>query len=60
VLGTETQPLWLEVADFLGRSIPDVEDCAIDGVGHLLHVQRPEPVARAIAKFLGNHSMAGD
>ena len=60
VLGTETQPLWVDVADFLRTSLPHVEDCTIDGVGHLLHVQRPEPVARAIAKFLDNHSMARD
>jgi pimeloyl-ACP methyl ester carboxylesterase len=45
VLGTETQPLWVDVADFLRSSLPHVEDCTIDGVGHLLHIQRPEPVA---------------
>ena len=60
VLGTETQPLWVDVADFLRRSLPHVEDCTIDGVGHLLHVQRPEPVARAMATFLDSHSMARD
>jgi pimeloyl-ACP methyl ester carboxylesterase len=58
VVGAETQPLWVEVAAFLRTSLPQVEDCTIDGVGHLLHVQRPEPVARAIAKFLDSHSMA--
>jgi pimeloyl-ACP methyl ester carboxylesterase len=58
VLGAETQPLWVEVADFLRSSLPHVEDCAIDGVGHLLHIQRPEPVARGIAEFLGRNSMA--
>jgi pimeloyl-ACP methyl ester carboxylesterase len=57
VLGTETQPLWLEVADFLRSSLPHVEECAIGGIGHLLHIQRPEPVARAIAEFLGRNSM---
>ena len=41
----ETQPLWVEVADFLRSSLPHVEECTIDGVGHLLHIQRPEPVA---------------
>jgi pimeloyl-ACP methyl ester carboxylesterase len=52
VLGAETQPLWVEVAAFLRTAIPHVEDCKIDGAGHLLHVQRPEPVARAMADFL--------
>jgi pimeloyl-ACP methyl ester carboxylesterase len=57
VLGTETQPLWLEVAAFLRSSLPHVEECAIGGIGHLLHIQRPEPVARAMAEFLGRNSM---
>jgi len=57
VLGTQTQPLWVEVADFLRSSLPHVEDCTIDGVGHLLHIQNPEPVARGIAQFLGRNSM---
>ena len=52
VLGTDTLPLWVEVADFLRSSLPHVEECTIDGVGHLLHIQRPEPVARAMAEFL--------
>ena len=60
VLGTDTQPLWVDVADFLRSSLPHVEDCTIDGVGHLLHIQRPEPVARAMADFLASNSMAGD
>jgi hypothetical protein len=37
VLGTETEPLWLEVAAFLRSSLPHVEECAIGGIGHLLH-----------------------
>ena len=57
VLGTQTQPLWIEVADFLRSSLPHVEECTIDGVGHLLHIQRPEPVARGMAEFLGINSM---
>lgn len=59
VLGTQTQPLWFEVADFLRSSLPHVEDCPIDGVGHLLHIQRPQPVARAMAQFLARNSMTG-
>ena len=59
VLGAQTQPLWVDVADFLRASLPHVEDCTIDGVGHLLHIQRPEPVARRMAEFLGRNSMAG-
>jgi pimeloyl-ACP methyl ester carboxylesterase len=59
VRGAETQPLWVEVADFLRSSVPNVEERVIDGVGHLLHVQRSEPVGRAMADFLGSNSIGG-
>jgi pimeloyl-ACP methyl ester carboxylesterase len=58
VLGTDTLPLFVEVADFLRSSLPHVEDCTIGGVGHLLHIQRPQPVARALSEFMGNNAMA--
>ena len=57
VLGAETQPLWAEIAAFLRSSLPHVEDCTIDRAGHLLQIQRPEPVARAIAEFLTRNDM---
>jgi pimeloyl-ACP methyl ester carboxylesterase len=60
VIGAETQPLWMEIAEFLRSSLPHVEERTIDGVGHLLHIQRPEAVARGMAGFLGQNSMAGD
>ena len=56
VLGSETQPLWVEVAEFLRTALPQVDECTVDGVGHLLHVQRSEPVARGMAEFLGRYS----
>jgi pimeloyl-ACP methyl ester carboxylesterase len=57
VVGSETQPLWVEIAELLRSSLPGVEECRIEGVGHLLHIQRPEPVARGIARFLARHPM---
>jgi pimeloyl-ACP methyl ester carboxylesterase len=60
VVGAETQPLWLEVAEFLRSSLPHVEELTVDGVGHLLHIQRPEPVARGLAEFLERNAIAGD
>jgi pimeloyl-ACP methyl ester carboxylesterase len=59
VLGADTLPLWVDVAAFLRSNVPRVEECTIDGIGHLLHVQRAEPVARAMASFLEKNSMAG-
>jgi hypothetical protein len=46
VVGSETQPVWVEVAEFLRSALPQADECTIDGVGHLLQIQRPEPVAR--------------
>jgi pimeloyl-ACP methyl ester carboxylesterase len=58
VIGAETQPLWVEIAEFLRASLPHVEELTIDGVGHLLQIQRPEPVARGMASFLERNSLA--
>ena len=60
MIGAETQPLWVEIAEFLRSALPEVEECTIDGAGHLLQIQRPEPVARGMATFLERHAMAGD
>ena len=60
VLGAETQPLWVEIAEFLRSSLPHVEERTIDRVGHLLQIQRPEPVAQAMAEFVTRNPMAGD
>jgi pimeloyl-ACP methyl ester carboxylesterase len=59
VLGTETLPLWVEVAAFLRANAPSLREARIDGVGHLLHIQRPDPVASTLAGFLRTHPIAG-
>lgn len=59
VRGTDTETLWVEVADLLRAWLPDVEDLTVEGVGHLLHMQQPEPVARGVAAFLARHAFAG-
>ena len=60
VLGADTGPLWVDVAAFLLSSLPHVEECTIDGIGHLLHIQRPAPVARAMSEFLARNPIAGN
>ena len=60
MVGSATQPVWVEVAEFLRSALPQVDECTIDGVGHLLQIQRPEPVARGIAEFLERHPMRSD
>ena len=57
ILGLETNPLWVEVAAFLRAHVPDLREAEIEGVGHLLHLQRPEPVATAVADFLSAHPL---
>ena len=59
VLGAETQPVWVEIANFLRSSLPYIEECTIEGVGHLLQIQRPEPVARAMAAFMQRNPVEG-
>ncbi|MFL5903153.1 MAG: alpha/beta fold hydrolase [Solirubrobacteraceae bacterium] len=60
MLGGETQPVWVEVAAFLRAALPRVDERTIDGAGHLLPIQRPEPVARAMSEFLATYSIGGD
>ena len=59
VLGAETLPLWVEVAAFLRANVPRLREVRVDGVGHLLHIQRPDPVASSIATFLRDHPVRG-
>jgi pimeloyl-ACP methyl ester carboxylesterase len=60
VVGSETQPVWVEVAEFLRSALPQVDECTIAGAGHLLQIQCPEPVARAMAEFMRRHPVGGD
>ncbi len=57
VLGGATHQLWFDVAEFLRSTVPDIEEQVIDGAGHLLPVERPGPVAAAMADFLDRHPM---
>ena len=59
VFGAETERWFMDGHELLHSWFPQVEDCRIKGVGHLLHMQRPEPVARGIAEFFARHPMAG-
>lgn len=58
VVGGETQPLWVEVAVRLRSWFAQVEECTIEGVGHLLHIQRSAPVASCLAAFFARHALA--
>jgi hypothetical protein len=60
MLGSETQPVWVEVAEFLRSALPHVDECTIDGAGYLLPIQRPEAVAQAMSEFLATYSIGDD
>ena len=55
VWGTDTERWFADSKDLLPSWFPQLEDCRIDGVAHLLHLQRPEPVARGVAEFFARH-----
>ncbi len=57
VLGTQTERLFAEGHDLLHTWFPQLEDCVIEDVGHLLQMQRPDPVARGVAEFFARHAM---
>jgi pimeloyl-ACP methyl ester carboxylesterase len=57
VLGTRTERLFAESHDLLHAWFPTLEDCVIEGAGHLLHLERVEPVARGLAGFFARHPM---
>ena len=52
VVGTDSERLFLDGHELLHTWFPQIEDCRIEGVAHLLHMQRPEPVARGLAELL--------
>ena len=52
VLGADSERLFVEGAALLRSWLPSVEHLTVEGAGHLLQIQRPEPVARGIAEFL--------
>jgi pimeloyl-ACP methyl ester carboxylesterase len=58
VVGTRTHPVWVEIAGMLRAALPNVEECRIEGLSHLLQMERPEPVARGMAQFLERHPMS--
>lgn len=57
VLGRQTEQLFEDGRELLRSWLPGIENCEIEDAGHLLHMQRPEPVAKGIAEFLDRHPL---
>ena len=60
IIGTDTEQLWVDVAAQLRSCFPQLEECTLKGIGHLLHLQSPRPVAEALGDFLARHPVTGD
>jgi len=58
VLGTDSDPWFRDGHQLLQAWFPQLEDCAVKGVAHLLHMQRPGPVTQGVADFLARHPMS--
>ncbi|MDQ3296435.1 MAG: alpha/beta hydrolase [Myxococcota bacterium] len=52
ILGKQTEPLWVDVDALLRSAMPNIVSTTIQDAGHLLHIQNPQPVARAFSAFL--------
>lgn len=57
VLGTETNRLFVDGHELLRSWFPQLEECTIEGVAHLLHMQEPAPVAGCLAEFFSRHPL---
>ena len=57
VLGTATEPWFVDSHALLQAWFPRLEERRIDGLGHLLHMQDPEPVAKNVGAWLGAQPM---
>lgn len=58
VRGAQSGQLFVEVGDLLRSWFPQIEELTLKGAGHLLQIQRPEPVAEGLAEFMGHHPCA--
>jgi 3-oxoadipate enol-lactonase len=55
IRGSNTERLWVEVDERLRAWLSKIETFMVDGVGHLLHLEQPAPVAHALVDFFDRH-----
>lgn len=58
VLGTASDRWFVEGAELLRSWFPQIDELALEGAGHLLHIERPEPAAEGLAEFFSRHPCA--
>ena len=59
LMGSETEQLFVDGHELLQSWFPQLESCTIEGIAHLLHIQRPEPVAQGMAEFFARYPITG-
>jgi pimeloyl-ACP methyl ester carboxylesterase len=57
VLGENSIPWFVESDALLGEWLPNSGRSTIPGVGHLLQMEDPRPIAESLATFFARHSM---
>jgi hypothetical protein len=54
----ETERWFMEVDEMIHAWFPRIESCKIEGVGHLLHMQRADRVLSNVAAWLARHPIS--
>jgi pimeloyl-ACP methyl ester carboxylesterase len=57
VLGTATEPVFADGIELLTGWFPRMEYCVVEGIGHFLHMQRPDEVLSGVSAWLARHPM---
>ena len=60
VVGGRTEPMFRDAANLLLQWLPHVEEFMVPQLGHLLHMEDPEPVARGMTDFFVRHRLSGE
>ena len=58
VVGTDSHAVFKDGRELLHSLFAEIEDFTLEGAGHLLQMQRPQPAAKALADFFGRHPIA--
>jgi 3-oxoadipate enol-lactonase len=58
IVGSESDPAFLEMEELLRGLLPQLETARMRGLNHLLCMREPEPVAETLAQFFAKHSPA--
>jgi pimeloyl-ACP methyl ester carboxylesterase len=57
-LSKDVSPVWEERQALMLAWLPHVEPFVLEGATHMLHLQRPQAMAEALAAFLARHPLA--